>query len=88
MAESIAPDEQANYETFRDCLSDPVLRILAKPVEHVKAKRKKRDRTHKKKNSKDATNVDTSQEKVEVEPTEGADAEDLGEFIDASHVFR
>ncbi|KAF2648089.1 hypothetical protein K491DRAFT_261053 [Lophiostoma macrostomum CBS 122681] len=38
--ERVEIDEQASYETFRECVSEPVLRALAKPVETEKRKRK------------------------------------------------
>ncbi|KAF1977041.1 hypothetical protein BU23DRAFT_565197 [Bimuria novae-zelandiae CBS 107.79] len=82
MAEPIPPEEQSNFETFRDCFSEPVLKALAKPIE--KSSKKKRTS---RKSKDDKTGV--AKEKVEVatqntSPTEDeqATAEDLGEFID------
>jgi len=77
MAERIALDEQTNYETFRDCLSEPVLKALAAPVEKP---RKKKRSGRKSRNSKD----DTSDQKEQGSGSTGeqATAEDLGEFID------
>ncbi|KAF1946408.1 hypothetical protein EJ02DRAFT_418520 [Clathrospora elynae] len=40
MAEPIPADEQANRETFRDCLSEPVLKALAAAIEKSKSKKK------------------------------------------------
>lgn len=83
MAEPIPAKEQANYETFRDCLSEPVLKALATPIEKPKPKKKR----HAKKGSKGNRN---DLEKQEATPTavkpsseaQQADAEDLGEFIE------
>lgn len=78
MAEPILDAEKTNYETFRDCLSEPVLRTLAAPI--GKAKKKKKSRRGKLTAGK--------VEKVTMQP-DGTDendntaAEDLGEFIDA-----
>jgi hypothetical protein len=86
MAETIPPDEQSNYETFRECLSEPVLRALAAPVDKPKKKRRAR---HRKKDSKDSK-VETPEKSAtngtsEAEGDQEAnDAEDLGEFIDVS----
>ena len=80
MVETIPADEQSNYETFRDCLSEPVLKALAAPVEKPKPKKKR----HAKKSSKDKNGV-REKSKGETETNGDAqpsDAEDLGEFIE------
>lgn len=85
MADTIPAEEQANYEIFRECMSEPVLRALAAPVEEEKKTKKKR---HAKKGSKSARRdvVDEAQEKQKPSVTttseEASDAEDLSEFID------
>jgi hypothetical protein len=81
MAEPIPPDEQSNYETFRDCLSEPVLKALAAPTEKPKPKKKR----HAKKGSKN--NVVKPETVVISEvhnsaDTHASDASDLGEFIE------
>jgi hypothetical protein len=88
MAEPIAADEQTNYETFRDCLSEPVLKALAAPVHKERPKKKRlakksaRSRTvglfagNRAKVDDDGASGDTAGGAVQ------ADAEDLGEFID------
>lgn len=76
MAERIPEEEQSNYETFRDCLSEPVLRTLAAPVETVKRKKKHRKgRSSVGKREMEVTTVERLEE-------DGSAAEDLGEFID------
>jgi hypothetical protein len=80
MADVIPEDERSNYETFRDCLSEPVLKALAMPTEKPKSKRKR----HAKKTSKQKNGTYA---KVEVETpttasTNTSDAEDLADFID------
>ncbi|EDU49270.1 hypothetical protein PtrSN002B_009276 [Pyrenophora tritici-repentis] len=83
MAEAIPDEEQSNYETFRDCLSEPVLKALAAPIEKPKPKKKR----HAKKGSQGIKN-DVVQEETSpaaVKPSseaQQADAEDLGEFIE------
>lgn len=82
MAETVPADEQSNYETFRDCLSEPVLKALAMPAERPKAKKKR----HVKKSSKHV--LVQRKDEIEVKrvissaETRAADAEDLGEFIE------
>ncbi|KAJ4321872.1 hypothetical protein N0V94_002706 [Neodidymelliopsis sp. IMI 364377] len=41
MADPIPADEQSNYETFRDCMSEPVMKALALPAEKEKPKKKR-----------------------------------------------
>ncbi|KAI4920351.1 uncharacterized protein J4E92_008570 [Alternaria infectoria] len=79
MAEPIPAEEQSNFETFRDCLSEPVLKALAAPIEKPKPKKKR----HAKKGSKDGKDEVVKQEAIPtmVEAQE-TDAEDLGEFIE------
>jgi hypothetical protein len=83
MAEPIPTEEQSNYETFRDCLSEPVIKALAAPIEKPKPKKKR----HAKKGSKSAKSEIVKQETVPTnvngnDEAEGTDAEDLGEFIE------
>jgi hypothetical protein len=78
MTEPIPAEEQANYETFRDCLSEPVLKALAAPTEKLKPKKKKR---HAKKGSKNGV-VKVMAEVNGSADTQASDAEDLGEFIE------
>jgi hypothetical protein len=83
MAESIPAEEQSNYETFRECMSEPVLKALAAPMEKPKPKKKR----HAKKGSKNGKNEIVKQDKTVAdgngnEDTQATDAEDLGEFIE------
>jgi hypothetical protein len=77
MAERIPDEEQSNYETFRECLSEPVLRTLAAPVEKVK---RKKERKRRRSGGKRVEEV-----RVERIEEDGTTAEDLGEFIDVSN---
>ncbi|KAF2031829.1 hypothetical protein EK21DRAFT_62242 [Setomelanomma holmii] len=81
MAEPIPVDEQSNYETFRDCLSEPVLKALAIP----QVKQMPKEKRHAKKNSKDKRGkYDEIKADVATVPNgdaQASDAEDLGEFI-------
>ena len=71
---SVIPEkEQSNYETFRECLFEPVLRTLAVTPEKPKRRRRGGKRTGSVKEGQDGQGV--GQE-------ESNDAEDLGEFID------
>ncbi|KAF2008197.1 hypothetical protein P154DRAFT_479733 [Amniculicola lignicola CBS 123094] len=87
MTEQIPSEEQSNYEIFRDCLSEPVLKALATPT----AKPKKQKRAHRKKGSGgqalEEKNEDKKGETNVDEDTTAA--EDLSEFIDylASLIF-
>jgi hypothetical protein len=80
MAEALPADEQTNYETFRDCLSEPVLKALAGPVE----KPKNKDKRHAKKNSKGKTGIVRNEKNSTISNRDArsSDAEDLGEFIE------
>jgi hypothetical protein len=80
MAELIPVDEQSNYETFRDCLSEPVLKLLAAPSEKLKSRKKR----HVKKSSKDQTGMKEKDTKpfTSHSETKASDAEDLGDFIE------
>jgi len=80
MAEPVPADEQSNYETFRDCLSEPVLKALAMPVEKAKPKKKR----HVKKGSKEKNYVKVAEIKSSISHREAhaSDAEELGEFIE------
>lgn len=77
MAEVIPPEEQSNYEIFRECLSEPVLKALAPQVE--KPKKKKR---HGRKTSKTTSNPDIIEPNEPIVDDTANDADDLGEFID------
>lgn len=86
MAESIPAEEQSNYETFRDCMSEPIMKALALPAEKEKPKRK---RTAKKSAKYKPVGMFTpAKPQVEALSTistnapSGTDAEDLGEFVD------
>ncbi|RII06337.1 hypothetical protein CUC08_Gglean009557 [Alternaria sp. MG1] len=81
MAEPIPAGEQSNYETFRDCMSEPIIKALATPIEKPKPKKKR----HAKKGSKSGKSEVMKQESTEANTggsEEGTDAEDLGEFIE------
>ena len=89
MAEPIPAEEQSNYETFRDCLSEPVLKALAAPVEKPKPKKKR----HAKKGSRSGRSEVVKQESTQTdvnksEEAGGTDAEDLGEFIEVCHPYQ
>lgn len=88
MADSIPADELSNYETFRDCLSESVLKALAMPAE----KPKPRKRRHAKKDSKAKIGLSVkSMEEPEVTSSadaHAADAEDLGDFIEVRPFFQ
>ncbi|KAL6707416.1 hypothetical protein ACN47E_004195 [Coniothyrium glycines] len=83
MAEPIPTEEQSNYETFRDCMSEPILKALAAPIEAPKAKQKR----HQKKSSRSGrigmtennASAETSSARQEASTT---DAEDLSDFIE------
>ncbi|KAL1800154.1 hypothetical protein ACET3X_000496 [Alternaria dauci] len=81
MAEPIPAEEQSNYETFRDCMSEPIIKALAAPIEKPKPKKKR----HAKKGSKSGKSEVVRQESTATNiggSDEGTDAEDLGEFIE------
>jgi hypothetical protein len=80
MAEPIPADEQPNYETFRDCLSEPVLKALAVPTEKPKSKKKRYAKKGSKEKNGVAVEIKSSMSHREVQ---ASDAEDLGEFIEA-----
>ncbi|KAH7401423.1 hypothetical protein BKA66DRAFT_565063 [Pyrenochaeta sp. MPI-SDFR-AT-0127] len=97
MAEALPADELSNYETFRECLSEPVLRALAAPTEKPKTRKKR----HAKKESKSGIDSVAGKGKIDKgndgneKDTSGdtdaqaTDAEDLGEFIEylSSQIF-
>ncbi len=68
----IPAKEQSNYEIFRECLSEPVLRTLAVTPEKPKRRR----------GGKRTGSVKEGQDDQSVGQKESNDAEDLGEFID------
>ncbi|KAF2743682.1 hypothetical protein M011DRAFT_496801 [Sporormia fimetaria CBS 119925] len=77
MFESVPEEEQGNYETFRECLSEPVLRLLATPIEKpTKKKRKSRRSSMKPRPVKEVANRENETEET------SNDAEDLSEFIE------
>jgi hypothetical protein len=85
MADGIPADEQSNYDTFRDCLSEPVLKLLAAPTEKLKPKKKR----HAKKSSKEKNGIvvkskgeTKTNNTVSNGDSQSSDAEDLGEFIE------
>ncbi|CAI9632983.1 hypothetical protein GT037_000582 [Alternaria burnsii] len=81
MAEPIPAGEQSNYETFRDCMSEPIIKALAAPIENPRPKKKR----HAKKGSKSGKNEVMKPESTEANTDgseKGTDAEDLGEFIE------
>ncbi|KAF2470298.1 uncharacterized protein BDR25DRAFT_262091, partial [Lindgomyces ingoldianus] len=92
MAEPIPAEEVSNYETFRECLSEPVLRALSAPAEQPKKKR-----AHRKKGGKSNGEGNEAEADAKVgnedgdleKDTDSNDAEDLGEFIDylTSQIF-
>ncbi|KAF2730443.1 hypothetical protein EJ04DRAFT_555402 [Polyplosphaeria fusca] len=72
MASEVPPDEQSNYETFRECMSEPILKALAQPVEKPKSR---------KRNRKTRSNI-ASQDPDSTTLNEANDPEDLADFID------
>lgn len=83
MADTIPADEQSNYETFRDCMSEPVMKALALPAakEKTKTKRLAKKRARYKPVGMFAA-AKPAEEEAAPSEVSGADAEDLGEFID------
>ncbi|KAI8939416.1 hypothetical protein NX059_003198 [Plenodomus lindquistii] len=88
MDDSIPAEEQANYEIFRECMSEAVLRLLAAPTEDRK---KTKSRRHLRKASKTKTSVVAQDMRpgaqsrataTSQETSQTTDAEDLGDFID------
>jgi hypothetical protein len=85
MADLIPTDEQWNYETFRDCLSEPVLRALAAPIEKAKPRTKR----YAKKGSKERDGATVKSKKVHANGIHtggvtASDTEELGDFIEVS----
>lgn len=84
MTEYITSDEQSNFETFRDCFSEPVLKALAKPIERsTKKKRISRKSKDGRNGGTKVKNVMKIRDTVTTED-EQTTAEDLGEFIDVT----
>lgn len=83
MADSIPAEEQSNYETFRDCMSEPIMKALALPTakEKTKTKRMAKKRAKYKPVGLFAPAKPQVETPTTTAPT-GTDAEDLGEFID------
>ncbi|PSN62709.1 hypothetical protein BS50DRAFT_638317 [Corynespora cassiicola Philippines] len=82
MAEPILEEEKSNYETFRECLSEPVLKALAMPAEAPRKKRVKR-RKGKEIVSRTTATVEPTEQEM---PINSTDAEELGEFIELPHL--
>ncbi|KAF3005094.1 hypothetical protein E8E13_009904 [Curvularia kusanoi] len=90
MAEPIPAEEQSNYETFRDCMSEPIMKALALPSskEKTKTKRMAKKRLKHKPVGMFAPAKPSQVEETPATTTTTAntststDAEDLGEFID------
>lgn len=82
MADVIPADEQSNYETFRDCLSEPVMKALALPDEKPKPKKKRIA----KKGSKEKNDINGKSKETEKiissREAKQTDAEELGDFIE------
>ena len=86
MAEPIPSEEQSNYETFRECMSEPVLRALATPIEKSKS-RKKRHARKGSKSGKASLEPKVDRYANALEESQASDAEDLGDFIDVRHAI-
>ncbi len=92
MANPIPAEEQSNYETFRDCMSEPIMKALALPAEKEKTKTKRMAKKRAK--YKPVGMFAATKPQVEAPSTTesntittATDAEDLGEFIDVhAHV--
>lgn len=84
MAEAVAPDEQHNFETFRDCFSEPVLKALSKPTDKPKKKKRVARKSKDGKNGIVKKEVKTEASQTVSTEEDQASAEDLGEFIDVS----
>lgn len=84
MAEIIPAEEQPNYETFRDCMSEPVVKALALPEQKEKNKKKRTAKRRAK--YKPVGMFAHANPRVEAPSANSAasatDAEDLGEFIE------
>jgi hypothetical protein len=84
MAEVIPVEEQSNYETFRDCMSEPIMKALALPEQ--KEKNRKKRIAKKRAKYKPVGMFAPAKPQVETSSSDiapsAADAEDLGEFID------
>ncbi len=78
MAERMPEAEQGNYDTFRDCLSEPILRALAAPVE----KARRRGKNAKKGKEKGGEVVRAGEAVERTSDDDGDAAADLGDFID------
>ena len=90
MGETIPLVEQDNFETFRDHLSEPILKALVVPTQKT-AKKKRSSR--KRKDGKDGKTCVTKPKPVtEISPNPGVEedqttVEDLGEFIDVRNAL-
>jgi hypothetical protein len=84
MAEVISAQEQSNYETFRDCMSEPIMKALALPEQ--KEKNNKKRIARKRAKYKPVGMFAPATPQVETPSTDNApsttDAEDLSEFIE------
>jgi hypothetical protein len=72
----IPEDEQTNYETFRDCLSNAIIQRLASEPPKRERRRAKGRKHGKSKEISTDSGMKTS------DGFEGNDAEELGDFID------
>jgi hypothetical protein len=81
----IPADEQSNFVIFRDCLSEPVLRILAAPP---KKQPKSRRRVKKSKKASKSGDTEAEAEKLDSHDDEPNAAEDLADFIDVRSPIR
>ena len=92
MAELISAEEQTNYETFRDCMGEPIMKALAMTAEKEKPKKKRIAKKNAK--YKPVGMFAPAKPRAETHNTSSSttpsatDAEDLGEFIDVSHCFQ
>lgn len=81
-----SPDEHSNFDTFRDCFGEPVLKALARPV--AKPRKQKRVARKSKDDRSSRTGImeqnDAEARQIERTEEEQTTAEDLGEFVDVS----
>ena len=85
MAEPILPDEQSNFETFRDCFSEPVLKALAKPIAKPTKKKRVARRSKDGKDTAGKKKIEVVAKDTSIPEDEQATAEDLSEFIDVQN---
>ena len=96
----IADEEKENYETFRECLGEVILKALAAPgEEETKRKKRRRDKRRDKGRKSDESDRTVNDPAAAPPPPPSQqdgghdaqdpkntteDAEDLGDFIDVS----